>query len=165
MNPQAAGELVHAWLQAHEDPSAVAPQSGPISRAVRALAPDAELVGIAHTATGPAMAVLLDAELIVLDAEPSATPGGATPPVIAQLVRIDRASAGLQLAEHWEERSAGGASLQVRVRTWRFWASGRELALTGTEVVQGGPPAELGRPDANERLGRAVAAKLGWQLP
>ena len=56
MNPQAAEKLVHFWLQAHDDPEKVAPQRGPVSRAVRELAPDGRLVGIGQTPSGPAMA-------------------------------------------------------------------------------------------------------------
>ncbi len=35
MNPQAAGELVHLWLQAHDDPASVASLGGPVSGAIR----------------------------------------------------------------------------------------------------------------------------------
>ena len=55
MNPQAAGELVHLWLQAHEDPASVATQRGPVSRAIRELAPDGHPVGVGQTTTGPAI--------------------------------------------------------------------------------------------------------------
>ncbi len=72
MNPQAAGELVQLWLEAHDDPASVVTQRGPVSRAIRELAPDGHLVGVGQTPTGPAMAVLLDSALLVFQARPMA---------------------------------------------------------------------------------------------
>ena len=164
MNPQAAGELVHLWLQAHEDPSTVSQQRGPISRAVRALVPDAPNVGVGRTPAGPAMVVHVDPALIVLDAAPW---GGESGPlgVRARLVRLDPDNADLEVIERFEERSADGTPRITQVRLWQLRAGGIVLQLEGSEVVQGASRAELGRPDANEALGRLIAAKLGWRLP
>ncbi len=74
MNPQAAGELVHLWAIAHDDPESVSQQRGPVSRTIRELAPDNRLTGIGQTPSGPVMVVLLDAALLVFASRPD---GGA----------------------------------------------------------------------------------------
>jgi hypothetical protein len=156
MNPQAAGELVHLWLLAHDDPGGVAQQRGPVSRAVRELAPDAEHAGIAHTPTGPVMTVLLESAVLVLQARPLAMPDDA--PVRARLLQLDPALCELEVSELVERREEG----QMRVHTWQLRAGGLELQFVGCEAIHGG--LEAG-PDAGERLGRAIASKLGWVLP
>lgn len=163
MEPQAAGELVHTWVQAHHDPVAVGRQRGPVSRAVRALVPDGKLAGVAGTSRGPAMAVLLDPALLLLDAQ--AAPDGEAAPIRALLVQLDPPGCELEVIERFEERRELGMTRVVRVRRWQLRAPAATLELEGCEVVQGGSPAELGRPDDNEALGRAVAARLGWTLP
>ena len=91
MNPQAAGELVHLWLQAHDDPASVATHRGPVSRAIRELAPDGHLVGVGQTPTGPAMLVLLDAAVLVFQARPLAALHETSVPVRARLLASRRA--------------------------------------------------------------------------
>ena len=163
MNPQAAGELVHLWLQAHDDPASVASQRGPVSRAVRELAPDGRLVGIGQTPTGPAMAVLLDTALLVFQARPLAALDDTSVPVRARLLQLSAGGAELEVTERFEDRpDPTGAVKPTRVHLWQIRASGIDLRIDGTEVVHAG--VEAG-PDANEALGRAIAAKLGWALP
>ena len=158
MNPQAAGELVHLWLVAHEDPTAVATQRGPVSRAVRELAPDTDQVGIGHTPTGPAMLVRLDKALLVLQARPPAAAGDSTTPVNARLLQLDPALCELEVTERVEQREEG----QVLVHSWQLRASGLELTIVGCE----GPRPEGGAGhDLNETLARRVASTLGWVLP
>jgi hypothetical protein len=164
MNPQAAGELVHLWVQAHDDPAAAGQQRGPISRAVRALVPDADRVAVGLTAAGPAMVALVGPGLMVLDAQPSGSAYDGPPAVRARLLALDPASADLEVAERFEQRAAGGLVL-TRVRRWRLRIRDLDLQIEGSEVVQGAPPDELGRPDANEVLARVIATRLGWQLP
>jgi hypothetical protein len=158
MNPQAAGELVHQWLLAHDEPAAVAQQRGPVSRAVRELAPDAEHAGVGHTPTGPVMAVALESALIVLQARPPAAPADASTPVRARLLQLDPALCELEVTERVEQSGEG----QTRVHTWQLRAGGLELQFVGSEAIHGG--VEAG-PDANEALSRAIASKLGWVLP
>lgn len=165
MNPQAAGELVHLWLQAHEDPATVSAQRGPVSRAVRALVPDAEHTAVGRTPAGPAMVVLVEPALIVLDAAPF-TGDGARPGVRARLVRLDPEHSELEVVERFEERPGpDGDPRTVRMRRWQLRADGIVLQIEGAEVVQGGTQAELGHPDAGEALGRVIAARVGWRLP
>ena len=45
---------------------------------------------------------------------------------------------------------------------WQLHTEALDLRIDGLEVVHAG--GEAG-PDANELLGRAIAGKLGWQLP
>jgi hypothetical protein len=163
MNPQAAGELVHLWLQAHDDPSSVATQRGPVSRAIRELAPDGRLVGVGQTPTGPAMAVLLDTGLLVFHARPMAALNEASVPVRCRLLHLMPGSVDLEVTERFEDRpDMTGTITPTRVHLWNLHAESLDLRIDGTEVVHAG--VETG-PDPNEQLGRAIAAKLGWQLP
>jgi hypothetical protein len=157
MNPQAAGELVHLWLQAHDDPASVASQRGPVSRAIRELAPDGRLVGIGQTPTGPAMAVLLDAGLLVFQSRPLAALDDTSTPVRARLIHLLPATVDLEVTERFEDRPE-----PTRVHLWHLHTESLDLRIDGTEVVHAG--VEAG-PDANEALGRAIAGKLGWLLP
>jgi hypothetical protein len=158
MNPQAAGELVHLWLVAHEDPGAVAAQRGPVSRAVRELAPDTDQVGIGHTPTGPVMLVRLDKALLVLQSGPPAAAGDGTTPVKARLLQLDPALCELEVTERVEQREEG----QTLVHGWQLRASGLELTIVGCEGPQPGGGAGH---DANETLARRIASTLGWVLP
>jgi len=158
MNPQAAGELVHLWLLAHDEPAAVAQQRGPVSRAVRELAPDAAHVGVGHTPTGPIMAVLLESALIVLQANPLAADSHASTPVRARLLQLDPAVCGLEVTERFEDRG----DVPLRVHVWQLRAGGLELQFVGRETMHAGVEAT---PDATEALSRSIAAKLGWVLP
>ena len=163
MNPQAAGELVHLWLQAHDDPASVAGHRGPVSRAIRELAPDGHLVGIAQTPTGPAMVLLLDAALLVFQARPLAALHETSVPVRARLLQLTPSSVDLEVTERFEDRAdLQGAIRPTRVHLWQIHTAALDLRIDGTEVVVTG--VEAG-PDANEALGRAIAHKLGWQLP
>jgi hypothetical protein len=162
MNPQAAGELVHLWLIAHEEPESVASQRGPVSRAIRELAPDGRLVGIGQTPTGPAMLVLLDTAMLVFQTRPLAALNETAVPVRARLLQLSPAVTELEVTERFEERSDGGATLPTRVHVWQLRAGSVDVRIDGTEVVHAG--IESG-PDANEALGRTVAEKLGWELP
>ena len=163
MNPQAAGELVHLWLQAHDDPASVASQRGPVSRAVRELAPDGRPAGVGQTPMGPAMAVLLDGALLVFQARPLAALDDASVPVRARLLQLSVGNAELEVTERFEDRpDLTGTVKPTRVHLWQLHAGGVDLRIDGTEVVHAG--VEAG-PDANEALGRAIAAKLGWVLP
>jgi hypothetical protein len=157
MNPQAAGELVHFWLQAHDDPASVASRRGPVSRAVRELAPDNRLVGVGQTPTGPAMAVLLDTGLLVFQARPMAALDETSVPVRCRLLHLSPATVSLEVTERFEDRPE-----PTRVHLWQLHTEGLDLRIDGMEVVHAG--VEAG-PDPNEQLGRAIAEKLGWQLP
>lgn len=157
MNPQAAGELVHFWLQAHDDPASVASQRGPVSRAVRELAPDNRPVGVGQTPAGPAMTVLLDTGLLVFQARPMAALDETSVPVRCRLLHLSPAAVSLEVTERFEDRPE-----PTRVHLWQLHAEGLDLRIDGMEVVHAG--VEAG-PDPNERLGRAIAAKLGWTLP
>jgi hypothetical protein len=164
MNPQAAGELVHLWLQAHEDPASVATtQRGPVSRAIRELAPDGHLVGVGQTTTGPAMAVLLDAGLLVFQARPMAALVETSVPVRCRLLPLLPAKLDLEVTERFEDLAdLDGAVKPTRVHVWQLHTEAVDLRIDGREVVTGG--VESG-PDGNEQLGRAIARKLGWELP
>ena len=163
MNPQAAGELVHLWLQAHDDPASVASHRGPVSRAVRELAPDGHLVGIGQTPTGPAMAVLLDAGLLVFQSRPLAALNDASVPVRARLLHLTPDTVDLEVTERFEDRpDLTGAIKPTRVHLWQLHSEAFDLRIDGTEVVQAGVEAGV---DTNEALGRAIAGKLGWELP
>ena len=163
MNPQAAGELVHLWLQAHDDPASVAGQRGPVSRAIRELAPDGRLVGVGQTPTGPAMAVLLDAGLLVFHARPMAALNETSVPVRCRLLQLTPGVVDLEVTERFEDRpDLEGVVKPTRVHLWHLHTGNLDLRIDGTEVVHAG--LETG-PDPNEQLGRAIAAKLGWQLP
>ena len=157
MNPQAAGELVHFWLQAHDDPESVAPQRGPVSRAVRELAPDNRPVGVGQTPSGPAMAILLDTGLLVFQARPMAALDETSVPVRCRLLHLSPATVSLEVTERFEDRPE-----PTRVHLWQLHTEGLDLRIDGTEVVHAG--VESG-PDPNELLGRAIAGKLGWPLP
>jgi hypothetical protein len=158
MNPQAAGELVHLWVMAHDDPNTVTAQRGPVSRAVRELAPDTDLVAVGQTASGPAMVVLLESAMIVLQARPVAAATDVATAVRARLVQIDPARLDLEVTEHFEERGVG----LTLVHTWTLRSSSLELQLTGSEALDAG--IEAG-PDATEALCRTIATRLGWTLP
>jgi hypothetical protein len=163
MNPQAAGELVHLWLQAHDDPASVATQRGPVSRAIRELAPDGRLVGVGQTPAGPAMAVLLDAALLVFHARPLAALDETSVPVRCRLLQLMPGSVDLEVTERFEDLpDVTGAIKPTRVHLWHLHTESLDLRIDGTEVVHA--DVETG-PDPNEQLGRAIAAKLGWQLP
>ena len=163
MNPQAAGELVHLWLQAHDDPNSVATQRGPVSRAIRELAPDGHLVGVGQTPTGPAMAVLLDGGLLVFQARPMAALVETSVPVRCRLLPLVPAKIDLEVTERFEDLpDLDGSVKATRVHLWQIHTDPLDLRIDGREVVTGG--VESG-PDANEQLGRAIALKLGWQLP
>ena len=154
MNPQDAGELVHLWLLAHEDPAEMSAHRGPVSRTVRELAPDGRLAGIGQTPTGPVMIVLLDESMLVFQARPLAALDGTSTPVRARLVHLLPGSVQIDVTERFEDH--------LRVHAWQIRASGVDVRIDGTEVVQAG--VEAG-PDPNEQLGRAIAGKLGWTLP
>jgi len=158
MNPQDAGELVHQWLIAHDDPSEMNAHRGPVSRTLRELAPDGRLSGVAQTPTGPAMVILLDESMLVFQARPMAAMGDTSMPVRARLVRLDSATE-LEVTERFQERAGAPP---VRIHAWQVRASGTDLRIDGGEVVQAGVE---GGPDFNEQLGRAIAGKLGWKLP
>jgi len=163
MNPQAAGELVHLWLQAHDDPATVATQRGPVSRAIRELAPDNRLAGVGQTPSGPAMAVLLDTALLVFQARPMAALNEASVPVRARLLHLSPGSAELEVTERFEDLpDLTGATKPTRVHLWQLHTTSFDLRIDGTEVVTTG--VETG-PDGNEHLGRAIAGLLGWKLP
>jgi hypothetical protein len=163
MNPQAAGELVHLWLQAHEDPASVATQRGPVSRAIRELAPDGHLVGVGQTTTGPAMAVLLDTGLLVFQARPMAALVETSVPVRCRLLPLLPAKLDLEVTERFEDLAdVDGAVKTTRVHVWQLHTDAIDLRIDGREVVHG---AVESAPDGNEQLGRAIALKLGWQLP
>ena len=163
MNPQAAGELVHLWLQAHDDPASVAPQRGPVSRAIRELAPDNRLVGVGQTPTGPAMAVLLDTGLLVFQARPMAALDEASVPVRCRLLHLSPATLSLEVTERFEDLAdVDGAVKTTRVHVWQLHTDAADLRIDGREVVHGGVESAA---DANEQLGRAIASKLGWDLP
>jgi hypothetical protein len=156
MNPQDAGELVHTWVNAHEDPAEMSPHSGPVSRTLRELAPDGRPNGLAQTPTGPAMVVMLEDALLVFQARPLAAAADQVMPVRVRLVRLDETTE-LEVTERYEER-AGGSTLRLHV--WQLRAGGLDLRVEGGQVVEAGAA-----PDLNEQLGRAVAAQLGWTLP
>ena len=163
MNPQAAGELVQLWLEAHDDPARVVTQRGPVSRAIRELAPDGHLVGVGQTPTGPAMAVLLDSALLVFQARPMAAMQESSVPVRCRLLSLMPGQLDLEVTERFEDRpDFTGAIKPTRVHLWQLHTEALDLRIDGLEVVHAG--GEAG-PDANERLGRAIAGKLGWQLP
>ena len=156
MNPQDAGELAHLWALAHEDPAEMGAHTGPVSRTLRELAPDGKPTGIAQTPTGPAMVILLDDALLVFASRPLAALGDASMPVRARLVRLEPGSTELEVTERFEEGQP------VRVHAWQVRAGGLDLRIDGREVVQTG---DNSGPDPNEKLGRAIAGKLGWVLP
>jgi hypothetical protein len=158
MNPQAAGELVHLWLVAHEEPSAVAAQRGPVSRAVRELAPDTDQVGIGHTPIGPVMLVRLDKALLVLQATAPASGGDSAMPVKARLLQLDPALCELEVTERVEQREEG----HTLVHGWQLRTSGLDLTIVGCEGPR--PDGGAGH-DLNETLARRVASTLGWVLP
>ncbi len=154
MNPQDAGELVHLWAIAHDDPESVAQQRGPVSRAIRELAPDGTLRGIGQTPSGPVMLVLLDDAVLVFAARPLASLNETSVPVRARLLRLDPQHADLEVTERWEESR--------RAHLWQLSSGGMDIRIDGLEMVHQG--VESGH-DPNEELGRAIAVKLGWHLP
>ena len=156
MNPQDAGELAHLWALAHENPAEMGAHTGPVSRTLRELAPDGKLTGIAQTPTGPAMVILLDDALLVFASRPLAALGDTSMPVRARLARLDPVSTELEVTERFEEGQP------VRVHAWQVRAGGLDLRIDGREVVRTGMD---GGPDPNEKLGRAIAGRLGWVLP
>jgi hypothetical protein len=157
MNPQDAGELAHLWALAHDDPAEIAGHTGPVSRTLRELLPDGRPNGIAHTPSGPAMVILLDDALLVFASRPLAALGDTSMPVRARLVRLDPVTTELEVTERFDEGAA-----PVRAHGWQLRAGGVDLRIEGREVVRAGIE---GGPDANEKLGRAIAGKLGWTLP
>lgn len=158
MNPQDAGELAHLWALAHEDPAEMGAHTGPVSRTLRELAPDGKPAGIAHTPSGPAMVILLGDALLVFQS-PLAAMGDTSMPVRARLVSLDAASSELEVTERFDE---GAGAPPVRVHAWQVRAGGMDLRIDGREVVQAA--VQDGR-DPNEKLGRAIAERLGWDLP
>jgi hypothetical protein len=159
MNPQDAGELAHLWALAHENPAEMGAHTGPVSRTLRELAPDGKPTGIAQTPTGPAMVILLDDALLVFQSRPLAALGDTSMPVRARLVRLDEATSELEVTERFEE-DAGAPP--ARTHAWQLRAGGVDLRIDGREVVRTGMD---GGPDPNEKLGRAIAGRLGWVLP
>jgi hypothetical protein len=157
MNPQDAGELAHLWALAHDDPSEMSAHTGPVSRTLRELAPDRRPSGIAQTPTGPAMLILLDDALLVFASRPLAALGDTSMPVRARLVRLDPVTSELEVTERFDDGPA-----PIRVHAWQLRAGGMDLRIDGRETVHAG--IESG-PDPNEKLGRAIAGKLGWTLP
>lgn len=157
MNPQDAGELAHLWALAHDDPAEMSAHTGPVSRSLRELGPDGRPNGIAQTPTGPAMVILLDDALLVFASRPLAALGDTSMPVRARLVQLDPVTTELEVTERFEEGMA-----PVRVHVWQVRAGGMDLRIDGRETVRAG--IEAG-PDPNEKLGRAIAGKLGWTLP
>jgi hypothetical protein len=157
MNPQDAGELTHLWALAHDDPAEMSAHTGPVSRSLRELGPDGRPGGIAQTPTGPAMVILLDDALLVFASRPPAALGDTSMPVRARLVRLDPVTTELEVTERFEEGMA-----PVRVHAWQVRAGGMDLRIEGRDTVR--PGFESG-PDPNEKLGRAIAGKLGWTLP
>ena len=150
MDPQAAGELVEAWVLA---PGAGTPRDhGPVSRSVRALAPDAEFTGVGETNLGAAMAVLVEGALLVLEVRHPVA--DAPPTVIASRVRLDD-RVDLVVEETYEQADG----VQVCRRVWKLDTPSVSFRLRGAEALSGGGP------DGNERLGRAIAAALGWPTP
>lgn len=154
MNPQDAGELVHLWAVAHDDPESVAPQRGPVSRAIRELAPDNRLRGIGQTPSGPVMLVMLDDALLVFASRPLAALNETSVPVRAKLLRIAPGEAELEVTERWDDTR--------RVHVWQVHAGGMDIRIDGVELVHEGIE---GGHEPNEALARAIAAKLGWTLP
>ncbi len=152
MNPQDAGELVHLWAIAHDDPETVAQQRGPVSRAIRELAPDGRLRGVGQTPSGPVRLVMLEDALLVFAARPLAALNEASVPVRAKLLRLEGVE--LEVTERWDDTR--------RVHLWQIHAGGMDIRIDGLEMVHAG--VETGH-DPNEELGRAIALKLGWALP
>jgi hypothetical protein len=146
MNPQAAGELVHLWLQAHDDPASVASQRGPVSRAIRELAPDGRLVGVGQTPAGPAMAVLLDAGLLVFQARPMAALDETSVPVRCRLLHLIPGRVDLEVTERFEDRPE-----PTRVHLWQLHKDGFDLRIDGTEVVHAGIEAGPSRASSGGR--------------
>ena len=165
MNPQAAGELVHLWLQAHDDPASVASHRGPVSRAVRELAPDGHLAGVGQTPSGPAMVVLLHAGLLVLPGPPARrAPRDLASPSARGCVHLTPGTVDLEVTERFEDRpDLTGAVKPTRVHLWQLHTEGLDLRIDGTEVVHRGRRDRSRTP--TRCSGRAIAGKLGWQLP
>jgi hypothetical protein len=149
MDPQAAGELVEHWLLAG---AGSARDHGPVSRSVRALAPDSPHTGVGDTGLGPAMVVLDGDALLVLEVR--RTQPDEPPTVVAHRLKLD-GDVQFVLEERYEQLD--GAT--VRQRVWKLDGGGVALRVRGAEPMSGAGP------DGNERLARAIAAALGWHLP
>ena len=84
-------------------------------------------------------------------------------PVRARLLHLTPGTVDLEVTERFEDLpDLTGAVKPTRVHLWQLHTEAFDLRIDGTEVVHAG--VEVG-PDANEALGRAIAGKLGWQLP
>ena len=113
--------------------------------------------------TMTAMAVLLDTGLLVFQARPMAALNETSMPVRCRLLHLMPGSVELEVTERFEDRpDHTGTVKPTRVHLWQLHAEGLDLRIDGTEVVHSG--VETG-PDPNEQLGRAIASKLGWELP
>jgi hypothetical protein len=109
------------------------------------------------------MAVLLATGLLVVQARPMAALVETSVPVRARLLSLLPGQLDLEVTERFEDLpDLDGTVKPTRVHVWQLHTEALDLRIDGHEVVHGG--AEAG-PDANEHLGRAIAAKLGWQLP
>ena len=109
------------------------------------------------------MAVLLDNALLVFQARPMAAMQESSVPVRCRLLPLAPGQLDLEVTERFEDRpDFSGAIKPTRVHLWQLHTEALDLRIDGLEVVHTG--GEAG-PDANERLGRAIADKLGWQLP
>ncbi len=78
----------------------------------------------------------------------------ASVPVRAKLLQLDPAATELEVTERFDEAT--------RVHLWQLHCGGMDVRIDGRELIHAG--VEAG-PDPNEALGRAIAAKLGWELP
>ena len=84
-------------------------------------------------------------------------------PVRCRLLPLAPGQLDLEVTERFEDRpDLTGNVKPTRVHLWQLHTEALDLRIDGLEVVHAG--GEAG-PDANERLGRAIAGKLGWQLP
>jgi hypothetical protein len=84
-------------------------------------------------------------------------------PVRCRLLPLLPAKLDLEVTERFEDLAdLDGAVKPTRVHVWQLHTEAVDLRIDGHEVVTGG--VESG-PDGNEQLGRAIALKLGWELP
>ena len=98
------------------------------------------------------MAVLVEGALLVLEVRHPVA--DAPPTVIATRVRLDD-RADLVVEETYEQADG----VQVCRRVWKLDTPSLSFRLRGAEALSGDGP------DANERLGGAIAAALGWPTP
>ena len=109
------------------------------------------------------MAVLLDGGLLVFQARPMAALVETSVPVRCRLLPlVRRRSTSRSPSASRISPDLDGSVKATRVHLWQIHTDPLDLRIDGREVVTGG--VESG-PDANEQLGRAIALKLGWQLP